>query len=168
MTALALVRHGDLNGSRLSPGGWRQAEEMGRFLAELRPAAVRVLSSDAPRARETASAICSFLGLPEPELDGRLWSGPDGKPGGWEHEPRALATELRAALDGLSGSAAKEGSPGRDGALLVVVTHFEICASLPAALAEVWDLVGRPPSGLARGQGWLVELAARRGRELRV
>lgn len=163
MSWLALVRHGDLNGRALSPGGWRQAEAAGRRLAGLSPALAEVRASTAPRTRETASAICSFLGLPEPRLDERLWSGPDGLPGGWEHDSRGLADRLRGDLAELERQAAEAG--GR--ALLVVVTHFEICAALPAAIASDWGLPGTPPQGLARGQGWLVDGLAHRGRMLR-
>ncbi|MFA7332265.1 MAG: phosphoglycerate mutase family protein [Candidatus Delongbacteria bacterium] len=146
MNALALIRHGDLDGNNLSHLGQRQAASLGRQLRDSggrRQLEARVLSSPAPRARQTASALCSFLGLREPEEDPRLWSGPDGPPGSWEQDLPGLVRKL------------DEWSRGTE--LLVVVTHFELCLGLPPLLARKHGLDGVLPRGLRRGQGLWVE-----------
>ncbi|MDP2361012.1 MAG: histidine phosphatase family protein [bacterium] len=154
MTRLALLRHGDSSGRDLSPLGERQAAALGRQLRDLEPTPrqPRVVTSPAPRARQTASLVCSFLGLSGPLEERRLWSGPDGAPDSWENDPWWLLDRMEAW--------------GRDVDLLVVITHLEICATLPSLLAEHVGLPGVLPPGLARGQGLYVDLAARSWRLL--
>jgi broad specificity phosphatase PhoE len=90
MTMLWL-RHGEtaLNAARimqpaetpLSPRGQAQAEAAARRLAALRPAAI--LSSDLPRALQTAQALAALTGLPvetEPLLQERNFGALRGRP----------------------------------------------------------------------------------------
>lgn len=146
MKRLVLVRHGDTSGGDLSPAGERQATFLGRRLRdESSDFALpdRLICSPAPRARQTASIIGSFLRLMESEEDGRLWSGPDGDPDSWEHDLAGLSRQLDMW--------------GAKAGLLVVVTHYEICCGLPPLLAVRYDLKGLVPNGLARGEGLWVE-----------
>jgi len=150
MPQLALIRHGDLIGRELSPLGEQQADQAGHWLRNmLEPAAARrVLCSPAPRARSGAAIICSHLGLPQPEEEPRLWSGPDGVPDSWEEDVEGLVDQVLAWSKGVE--------------LLVLVTHYEICASLPLHLAARLGIGGRIPGGLSRGEGWWVELQNKR------
>lgn len=144
MSLLALVRHGEVSGRDLSTRGERQAAVLGRELRDLaagRPA--RVVTSPAVRARATASIICSFLGLAEPREERRLWSGPDGAADSWDGDLSGLSGRLDDWQAGVG--------------LLVVVTHYEICAGLPALLAFRHRLAGRLPGGLSRGQALVVD-----------
>jgi phosphohistidine phosphatase SixA len=144
-----LLRHGDINGRDLSPLGERQAASQARHVEALASGPRReVWSSPAPRARQTASPVCARLGLMEPQEDLRLWSGPDGSPGGWEEQPVEFVRWLEGRLDRCD--------------LLVAVTHYELCLAFPPLLAVAWGLSGTIPRGLARGQGWWVERESRR------
>jgi hypothetical protein len=154
VNSFALIRHGDISGPNLSPGGERQASSLGRQLRDLGRQRVRVISSPAPRARQTASPMCALLDLLEPEEDMRLWSGPDGDPDSWEKDLPGLVDQLDVW--------------GAEVELLVVVTHFEICCGLPPLLRRMWTLAGQAPQGLARGHGWWVKrVAGTTGRLLR-
>ncbi len=146
MAQLALIRHGDLIGRELSPLGERQADQAGSWLRGRlgAGAVVRVLTSPAPRARKGASILCSHLGLTEPEEDPRLWSGPDGLPDSWEEDPEGLVDMVLERC--------------REVELLVLLSHYEICASLPLRLSTRLGVQGRVPGGLSRGEGWWLDL----------
>lgn len=146
MAQLALIRHGDLVGRELSPLGERQADAAGHWLrGQVRQGALaRILASPAPRALKGASILCSHLGLSAAEVDPRLWSGPDGVPDSWEEDPEGLVDQVLVW--------------SRPVELLVVVTHYEICASLPLRLSARLCVAGRVPGGLARGEGWWLDL----------
>lgn len=153
MRTLALIRHGDISGPDLSPGGERQASSLGRQLRDLRDGSVRVLCSPAPRARQTASFICSFLDQLEPEEEMRLWSGPDGDSDSWERDLPGLVEQLE------SWGAAVE--------LLVIVTHFELCAGLPRLLERRFGLRPALPNGLQRGEGLWLDLESQAWKRLK-
>lgn len=146
MAQLALIRHGDLVNRELSPMGERQADAAGQWLRGQvgEDTAVRIITSPAPRARKGASILCSHLGLKMPQEEPRLWSGPDGVPDSWDEDPDGLVDQV------LEWSRTVE--------LLVVVTHYEICASLPLRLSARLGVTGRIPGGLARGEGWWLDL----------
>jgi probable phosphoglycerate mutase len=152
--ALHLVRHGESgwNAERrvqgqsahapaLTPLGRAQARTAAELLAELAPHARLVMSSDLPRARETALVVALALGLPlrcDPdlreqrlgELEGRgldepaegggtvaeavaaLWREPWRRPPGGE-SVGDLHRRIHAALDRLAGAPAG----------LIVITH---------------------------------------------
>jgi phosphohistidine phosphatase len=59
----------------LTPAGREQARSLGRRLREQGIAPDAVVSSPLLRARETAEALASLLGLGEPEVDERLAPG---------------------------------------------------------------------------------------------
>lgn len=91
--SILLVRHGEtlLNASRtmqpsdtpLGPRGLAQARAVARRLAESHPDVAAVVSSDLPRAAQTATAIADACGLPirwEPLLHERNFGDLRGQP----------------------------------------------------------------------------------------
>jgi phosphohistidine phosphatase SixA len=143
MKYIALVRHGDISGNELSPLGQIQASELGNGLHRLNvPAAeTRIVSSPAIRAMQTAYGIAASLNIRDAEEEARLWSGPDGIPGSFEGLGFTLAEWARRLLAKCN--------------LLILVTHYEICAEAPACLSSLFQCRGPRVNGLARGQGLL-------------
>lgn len=144
----------------LDPTGWRQAEALARKL-ELSPVG-RVYSSDLARARQTAGAIASRLGLPvevTPDLreldfgtwEGRrlaeLWTESAAEAAAWESDLRRLPAgfgETFARFEARVLRFARTLPAGGDTAV-AVVAHRGSLALLHAhllgtSLEEAWKL----------------------------
>jgi 2,3-bisphosphoglycerate-dependent phosphoglycerate mutase len=152
---LHLVRHGESEWNRaglvqgqsphagpLTGAGRAEAERSARLIAWRHPRAARIISSDLPRARETAEIIAGVLGLPvehDPELreqhlgdlEGRRFTDPDGAGtvqdavlALWQHPHRRPGDgESIAALYARVRGALTRHAAARSGGELILVTH---------------------------------------------
>ncbi len=147
---MAFLRHGEISGAGLSPHGRRQAELLGQQLAklELRSDEIRIWSSPARRARETAGVVAMWLNQPEVHEDPRLWTG-DGPTIGFYGDFKLWQNWLRVEQV--------------KGGLLVVVAHLEL-GSLACDLPSVFNTSGPTLHTPGRGQGFLFSMNKESGR----
>ena len=140
----AFLRHGEISGMGLSPHGRQQAEGLGQQLARLHLSAnkIRIWSSPARRARETAGAAAAWLRQPVIHEEVDLWTG-DGPSAGFHGD-------FQRWIDWLKLELVPKG-------LLVVVAHLELGA-LACELPAVFGTQGKPLHTPARGQGMLFTL----------
>ncbi len=122
MNHLFVARHGNYNlDRRLDYYGRQQMEVLGKAIKEiLNGGSARVISSTAPRARDSSEVLIEQLALPEFKQVPYLWSGNDAPEDSFYYNPdrdrlMKLVNERREGVNGL-----------------VMVTHLEVAEELPS------------------------------------
>lgn len=138
MKLLIVARHGEYTDDHLDEYGIHQ---IGALTDKLRPllrqASVRILTSTARRAQESANMLAQAFGV-QAEAHDVLWSD--------EFHPENDSAVLQLIR-----------SRGGDVDVLVLVTHFEYAQSVPECFS-ISELGVRLPSGpLRKGQAWVVD-----------
>lgn len=139
MRTLVIVRHGSYSGSTLNEIGREQIQRIRDALGELRTGAI-ILSSNAGRALESAQILGEDIGI-TPVAYADLYSDGD------------TAYDILRAF-------ALAVQHGTDAETVIIVTHHEIIARLPAYVGQQFRF-NIPYSPLSRGCGVVIDLAAK-------
>jgi phosphohistidine phosphatase SixA len=141
MKKIIIARHGHYSGRDLDQCGRGEMKAMGEALASLLGAhSIRVVSSTAPRALQSAEILSDRLSVPVEEHR-FLWTGPDS--------PRGCLADLNAALQLVK-------TAGEDS--MIIVTHLEFTDTLPWFLGK--HLLGNdhfPRGNINKGQACVID-----------
>ena len=142
MKHIVIVRHGQYeSGGRLSDSGKRTIAALARVLKEKAAPPVRIISSVALRATETADIIAKELGA-QVEQTRLLYS---------DSETELKLAEIQALMTGST-----------DVETVIAVTHYEYGCTLHRHFAETLWSAAAPSENLEKGQAWFIEMDTRR------
>ena len=138
MKLLIVARHGGYTNDHLDQDGIRQ---IGILTDKLRPvigrSSVRILTSTAARAQESANILARAFGV-QAEAHDVLWSD--------EHHPQNNSAALLLVQ-----------SRGGDVDILMLVTHFEYAKDFPGYFSTTHLGVRLPSVSIKTGQAWVLD-----------
>lgn len=147
MKKIIIVRHGSYYGRSLDDTGRLQMSAMGNAIKSLfnENLTIRIISSTAARAEQSAKIIADILGISYEMFD-FLWSGPEA--------PRGCSTDLAKTLELIKRSIND---------VLILVTHLEYSEDLPTFLAKqlLEGVRGFPSKETGKGEAWIVDCEAK-------
>jgi broad specificity phosphatase PhoE len=135
-----VVRHGHHTNGYLDSLGKSQiavlAKELKLRISE--KASLRIISSTAARATESAEIIAKSLNARSEGTDSMLWTGPDGN----------KSCHLDETLEMINST---------DDEVVIMVTHYEYSEEFPSFFAsKVWGDKGFSETSLNNGQAWCI------------
>lgn len=139
MKLLAVVRHGDYNGPRLSDYGRNQMKALGEKLqTRINGSPILLLTSIAGRAKESAEVLGSVLGVGFEEHE-ILWSENSHR----ENFPGALEL-VRSRKDEVD--------------VLILVTHYEYVEGFPTYFASREMGAELYSNLIGKGEAWILDI----------
>ncbi len=144
MKKIVVIRHGqyDVVSGNLTKQGEGQIENLARSLRQKLLGKTFILTSPAPRTRQTANLLGELLHA-EIQEQPILWSGGDAPPQTCFDPPAVLEfiVSLQQQVENV-----------------MVVTHWEYVETLPRLLSK--KFLERPTAlrSLARGEAWMIDL----------
>ena len=145
MKILIVARHGYYRGSDLHEIGELQMKALGSAIkSALNGFSVQIVSSNAPRAEQSAEIIAEILGVGF-EKHEFLWTGPGS--------PRGCSPDLQSALKLIEASKAD---------VLIIVTHLEYSEKLPNFFGRnVLKVSSFPSEETDKGHAWVIDCEAK-------